>query len=128
MARPTKLTDETHSAIVNAIKIGAPYKDAAGAAGVEYNTFNEWMKAGEKANVGKFHEFYVAITAAKHTARLNYVRVIAKAANGGDWRAAMEYLKRTDRETWGDSVDVTSGGEKIEIVFRETKLDDITNG
>ena len=113
MARPTKLTAETSAAIVKAIAIGAPYKDAAGAAGVDYVTFNNWMIAGEKATAGKFFEFFYAVTRAKHTARLNYIGTLTKAANAGDWRAALEYLKRTDRETWGDNVDVTSKNESI---------------
>ena len=102
MARPTKLNLETSSAIVNALKIGATRKDAAGAAGVVYTTFLDWMRTGEAAKSGQFHEFYDACTKAEHAARLNYTKVIAMAANGGDWRAALEYLKRRDPENWGD--------------------------
>jgi hypothetical protein len=76
------------------------------------------MQAGEKAKTGQFHEFYNACTQAEHKARLNYLSVIAKAANDGDWRAALEYLKRRDRDNWGDNVDLTSGGDKIELVVR----------
>jgi hypothetical protein len=44
---------------------------------------------------------------------LKYLSTIAKAAKDGDWRAALEYLKRRDRANWGDNVDVTSGNEKL---------------
>ena len=107
MARPTKLTAETHAAIVNAIKTGAPYKDAAGAAGVDYATFNNWMIAGEKASSGRFFEFFQAVSRAKHTARLNYVKVIARAANDGDW-----------------SVVTRDDGELVQIDWQQWRRDD----
>jgi hypothetical protein len=74
------------------------------------------MAAGEKAPKGPFHEFYNACSKAEHTARLNFTNVIAMAAQGGDWRAALEYLTRRDPDNWRDNVDVTSGGEKIQPV------------
>jgi hypothetical protein len=119
MARPTKLTEETSAAIVKALAIGATRKDAAGAAGVDYRTFLNWMEAGQQARSGAFFQFFQACTQAEHKARLNYLSVIAKAANEGDWRAALEYLKRRDRETWGDNMDVTSGGKDISALLRE---------
>lgn len=102
MARPTKLNLETSSAIVNALKIGATRKDAAGAAGVEYQTFLNWMETGRIAKSGMFFEFFDACAKAEHSARLKYLGTIAKAAQEGDWRAALEYLKRRDPENWGD--------------------------
>ena len=113
MARPSKLTPETHAAIVDAILHGATYKDAAESAGVWYNTFNEWMKSGEEAKSGKFYEFNVAVRQAEAQCRLNMTRVIQSAAAKGDWKAAEAYLKKRDRANWGDNVDVTSGGERI---------------
>ena len=117
MPRPTKLTPETSEAILTALSIGATYKDAAEAAGVEYATFNNWMQTGEQAKSGKFFEFFYAVRQTEARARLKYLSQIAKASEK-DWRAALEYLKRRDRPNWGDNVDVTSGGEKMEIVVR----------
>jgi hypothetical protein len=113
MARPTKLTPETQAAIIAALSIGATYKDASEAAGVWYTTFLDWMKAGETATGGKFYEFYNAVKRTEAEARNNYLRTIAEAAKDGDWRAALEYLKRRDRANWGDNIDLSSGGEKI---------------
>ena len=118
MARPTKLTPETHAAIVKALAIGATRKDAAGAAGVDYTTFLNWLAAGEKASKGAFFEFFHACQRAEHDARLKYTATIAQAAQGGDWRAAMEYLKRRDPEHWSDSTPVAGGDNKIELVVR----------
>lgn len=113
MARPTKFTPEVTAVIIKAIGIGATYKDAAEAAGVDYNTFNEWMKRGESEKSGKFREFNELVKRSEAEARLKYLATIAEAARGGDWRAALEYLKRRDRATWGDNVDVTSGGKPL---------------
>lgn len=117
MARPTKLTPETHSAIVEAILHGATYKDAAEAAGVWYTTFNEWMRKGEEAKSGQFYEFNHAVRQAEAQCRLNMTRVIQSAAAKGDWKAAEAYLKRRDRQNWGDNVDVTTGGEGIKVII-----------
>lgn len=113
MARPTKLTPEAEKAIIEAVLHGATYKDAAEAAGVWYETFNRWMNVGQAAKAGQFHQFYLAIRQAEAQCRLNMTRVIQSAAAKGDWKAAEAYLKRRDRENWGDNIDVTSGNEQI---------------
>jgi hypothetical protein len=66
------------------------------------------MKKGSGAKSGKFFEFFGAVRLTEATARVNYLNAIAKAANNGDWRAALEYLKRRDKATWGDTFEVTS--------------------
>lgn len=113
--RPTKLTPETHRLIVDALEIGATRKDAAGAAGVTYETFLNWMKRGEESKRGRFFDFFNAASRAECKARLSYLKVIKRASDTGDWRAALEVLKRRDRENWGDGVDITSGDEPLVI-------------
>ena len=113
MPRPTKLTPETSKAIVDALAVGATYRDAAESAGVAYQTFLNWMQAGEAAKRGIYFEFFDQVRRAEAAARLNFTKVITKAAADGDWRAAEAFLKRRDRATWGDNVDLTSGGEKL---------------
>ena len=54
-------------------------------------------------------EFFCACSKAEAIARLNYTNTIARAASDGDWRAAMEYLKRRDPENWGDRSALTVG-------------------
>ena len=113
MPRPTKLTPETSEAILTALSIGATYKDAAEAAGVWYETFNDWMKRGEAESSGKFYQFYQSVRQTEAQARLMYLGVLENAASNGEWRAALEYLKRRDRSNWGDNVDVTTGGKPL---------------
>jgi hypothetical protein len=99
--------------IVENLRVGATYADAAEAAGVSYQTFRNWLTQGESARSGKFFEFFEACRRAEAEARVRFVRAIYQAADGGDWRAAMEFLKRRDRRNWGDAVDVTSAGKQI---------------
>jgi hypothetical protein len=108
MPRPTKLTPEVHATIVKNIGNGATFVDASGAVGIDYASFNNWMKRGETEKKGIYFEFFQACKAAQASARLKFTLVISKAASEGDWRAALEYLKRHDPENWGDksSVDV----------------------
>ena len=117
MARPSKFTPEVTETIIKALQIGATYKDAAEAAGVDYDTYNEWIKAGKAAKSGRFFEFSEAVRKSEAQARLNYLSTIAQAAAKGDWKAAEAFLKRRDRANWGDVVDLTSGGKSwLEIV------------
>ena len=113
MGRPTKLTPETQKRIIDALKIGATRLDAALSAGVSYESFNEWEVKGRQARSGVYWQFWQAVMQAEGEARLRYTSVIARAANDGDWRAALEYLKRRDRAHWGDNVDVTSGQQPL---------------
>ena len=117
MARPTKFVPEITDTILQAVKIGATYKDAAEAAGVAFNTFNEWIKRGEEGHK-PFNAFYESVRKAEAQARLNYLTTIAQAAAKGDWKAAEAYLKRRDRANWGDAVDVTSGNAPIVITIK----------
>jgi len=115
MARPSKLTPDTHAVSVESILHGATYKDAAEAAGVWYETFNNWIKLGEASKSGQYFQFFQDVRKAEAQCRLNMTRVIQSAAAKGDWKAAEAYLRRRDRANWGDNVDVTSGGEAITL-------------
>lgn len=103
--RPTKLTPETHKAIVEAIGLGATYATAAACAGVSYDTFNEWMKAGDSATRNnKFSEFSEAVRRAEAECKYKATKVIIKAMADGEWKAALEFLRRRDRAEWGDNI------------------------
>lgn len=114
MARPSKLTPEAKASIVEAILHGCTYKDAAESAGVEYNTFNEWMKKGADAKSGAYREFNEAVGVANAQCAVNFTRIIQTAAAKGDAKYALEWLKRRRRSEWGDNVDVTSAGDKLQ--------------
>ena len=118
MARPSKLTEDVKNTIVDAILHGCTYADAAGAAGVHYDTFNNWMQAGAKAKSGQYFEFFEAVSTANAECAKNFTRIIQVAAAKGDWKAALEWLKRRRPVDWGDAsrVDVTTDGEKLPAI------------
>ena len=113
MSRPTKLTKEVSAAICESVKIGATYEDAAGAAGIAYSTYNEWVQRGKAEKRGVYAEFVEALDIANAECGRNMAHVIQQAAAKGDWKAAESWLRRRRRADWGDNVDVTSGGEKV---------------
>jgi hypothetical protein len=120
MPRPTKLNPDTHKAIVDALAIGATRKDAAHAAGVDYQTFLNWMKQGEEAKRGAFFEFFGEVTKAEADVRLKFTATFAKAAQGGDWRAAERYLRMRDPENWIERQEITGkdgGGITLKVVY-----------
>lgn len=114
--RPTKFTPETTKAIIDAIRDGATYATAAAAAGVHYDTFNEWLKAGDKAKKkSAYSEFSEGVRRAEAECKLKATRVITsiifdkKASLETRLKAALEYQKRRDRLEWGDNVKIDVG-------------------
>ena len=115
MARPTKFIPEITDTIIKAVSIGATYKDAAEAAGVDYTTFQAWMNKGQAQTKGEFFTFFYAIRRAEANARNNYLSTIAQAAAKGDWKAAAWWLSHRARGDYGDNVDVTSKGNALTV-------------
>jgi hypothetical protein len=124
MARPTKLTPETTKRICDAIKLGATYKDAANYGGIAYQTFNEWMTAGQDAKSGKFAEFSDAVTRAEALGRVGLLTTIEQSARSGDWRAAAWKLERRDPEGYGPRMKLTGDKEHPVEVADATLSDD----
>ena len=113
--RPDKFHQEIKDAILRYLSIGATYKDAAEGSGISYETLLNWLTKGREATSGNYYEFFQSVRKAEAQARLNYLTTIAQAASKGDWKAAEAYLKRRDRANWGDTVDVTSGGNVLTV-------------
>jgi len=111
--RPSKLTPETIKTLTDAIGLGASYVDACGAAGIDYTTFAKWIQKGKDATKGEYFDFFYAIREEESAATLRHLAVINNAAAKGDWKASLEWLRRR-RAEWGDNIDHTSGGEKLQ--------------
>jgi len=103
--RPTKLNPKVTRKICRAIVVGATYEAAAQYAGISYETFNEWMKAGRAATApNEFSDFSEAVEGANATAQVQFVLNIKDAANDGDWRAAAWMLERRFPKAYGQRV------------------------
>ena len=116
MARPTKLTPETQKRITDAIRVGATYELAAQYGGIAYNTFNEWMKAGEAASSGDKHAFYETVKSAEGEAAVRWLAVIDK-ASAEQWQAAAWKLERRYPRDYGRQIHEVSGpiGDAIPV-------------
>lgn len=137
MARPTKLTPDVQKRIVQGIQLGATYELAAQAAGISYNSFNNWMNRG-KAEIERrqsprvkegteqwqaeqpFVEFLEEVKRAEGLAVIGWLATIQRAAVSGNWQAAAWKLERRYPEDYGRQVrDVThSGKDGGDIIIR----------
>jgi hypothetical protein len=115
--RPSKLTQETIKTLTDAIGLGASYVDACIVAGISYEAFMKWKQRGKADKSGEYVQFLQTISRAKSEGKMRHLANINNAAAKGEWKASLEWLKRLDRENWGDNMDVTSGGEKIKSPY-----------
>lgn len=141
MARPSKLTDACQKVVIKAIKLGATYELAAASAGISYDTFNNWMKAGreelerrealwaEDADtewakdlpVQRFVEFFEAVKKAEGEAAVVWLQKIEQAAKDGEWQAAAWKLERRYPATYGKRVSEHTGvdGTPLKVIIEE---------
>lgn len=87
VARPTKLDKALEKRICQAIRAGLTYERAAAAAGIHYDTFNEWRKIAkvDAANdVTSIHtEFAEALEQAEAEGERVNAEIVLAAAKGG---------------------------------------------
>jgi|LakMenEpi03Aug12_release.lakeMendotaPanAssembly.Ray.scaffolds.fasta_scaffold931249_2 transposase len=105
MGRPTKLNEQTHEAIVTAVRAGNYVETAAQAAGISERTFYHWMERGEadyESDLDSpFSQFFQAVEKAKAESEKIDLDLIAKAAGEGNWQAAAWRLERRFKDKWG---------------------------
>ncbi len=91
MPAPSKFTPET----VHGIRAGLPYRLAAEAAGIHYDTFNEWSHGRFPRGADKDLKaaFPDQLTRAKGESARRLTALISAAASD-DWRAAAWLLER----------------------------------
>lgn len=105
MARPTKYNDQTVSAIVQALSMGATYELAAQYAGITYETFNQWSKTKPA--------FSEAVKKAEGEAVVKWLAKIEKAASDGNWQAAAWKLERRYPREYGRQVIEHAGSLEV---------------
>lgn len=125
MARPSKLTPAVQERLLEAIKAGSYYEEAAAYAGITYQTFRNWMIAGEKAKSGLQFEFFEAVTRAEAEAVVA-AQKLWRSAFDADWRAIQAWMERRYPDRWGrkDRVSIESMKRaEAEKIAREQGLD-----
>ncbi len=101
MARPSKLTPNITKRIGENIALGLPYSLAAEAAGITYQTFNEWIKKGQIDKSGKYYQFYKYIQKCNADAAKECLKRLDGAAKAGDTRICTWILERRFPEDFG---------------------------
>lgn len=101
MARPDKLVPEVEQRILDAVRAGAPLRDAAEHAGVDERTVHRWRERGEQPRAApKFRDFAQGLRRARAGAKVGAIAAVRRAMRD-DWRAAAWYLERCFPEEWG---------------------------
>lgn len=108
MGRPSLLTPDTADKICEAIRAGVPYKYAAGANGISYESFNNWRRRGRDAlAISEEHELEVPADEQPYVQFLQDVQrardagiaalvVIVRQHAARDYRAALALLAIRD--------------------------------
>lgn len=65
MGRPTKLTTEIQEQIVTRLKAGATIKATCDSVGIHVDTYQNWIKRGNKARNGMYFSFFDEATRAR---------------------------------------------------------------
>lgn len=101
MGRPQAYTAAKAALIVKAIRKGLPYKLAAAAGGVSYNTFVRWRNDGSNPDgPPHFRQFLNQLRQAEAEAAQRLVGLIEKAGNT-QWQAASWMLERRYPDLFG---------------------------
>ena len=100
MARPAKLTPELTEEITTYIRDGNSPTVSATLVGISPSTYFNWMSKGSNLEP-RFMEFLESIKRANAQSIVNQVAHIARAADGGNWRAAAWLLERKAPESFG---------------------------
>jgi hypothetical protein len=92
MARPTKLTATTQTAILTALRGGMTRTAAAESNGVARETMSRWM--------ARFVTFRHAVMQAEAQAEVR-ATITLRQAGETDWKAALAWLERRRHADWG---------------------------
>jgi hypothetical protein len=119
VGRPTKFTEETRTAILDALRAGVWASTAAEYAGVTYETFRTWMRRGEDDLLaGSETEYAVFSVAVKQTVASVEVRALGliQRAAIGDWRAAAWWAQHALPSKYGRREAAVPAAEPASLV------------
>jgi hypothetical protein len=100
MARPTKLTADVQQDLVYALTEGASIEHACDYAGINPDTYYDWMKRGTAGEAG-FAEFSESVTRARGRGVVHDLRTISDAVQAGNWKAAAWRLQHRYPQEYG---------------------------
>ena len=96
--RPSKLDEETKNALLDSISLGMKWTDACVIAGINYQTFRNWIERGEKAERGEYLEFLEGLKRAKFEGKQKRIKVIE---DDKSWQSKAWLLERMNQTEFG---------------------------
>jgi hypothetical protein len=129
VARPSKLSPDITKRIGENIALGLTYSLAAEAAGITYQTFNEWHKKGKNSKSGEYFDFYKFIQKCNADAAKKCLERLNEAAKAGNCTVCMWILDRRFSEDFGRRVyrktNVVSENLNQNVEIKVTDTDEI---
>lgn len=103
VGRPTLLTPELQTRMLQALRAGGYVQSACAVAGVALRTYEKWIVRGDPAGTRRedamYREFREKVQRARAEAETRNVAIIAQAATE-NWQAAAWLLERAYPERW----------------------------
>ena len=107
-----KFSEDTCKCLIENHGKGLPIKDCADIAGISRQTVYEWMRKGETAKRGKYHDFYVDMQRARAKFKSHHLQ---KIGNSKSWMASQYLLQCVDPDEY-----VVAEKQKIESETKAT--------
>jgi len=101
IGRKSKLTEELTQVVCENIELGLSYNLTSQAAGITFQTFNDWMKAGAAGKDKRFCDFYDKVRASEATCARKCLERIRVAAERGSIAGDMWLLERRYAADYG---------------------------
>jgi len=98
MARSCKLTLDINKRIGDNVALGFTYAFAAEAAGITYQTFNDWVKKGKNSTSGEYYQFSQHIEKRNADATKKLLEHLNEAAEAGNYQVCMWILSDVSRK------------------------------
>ena len=94
VGRKSKLTEELTDVVCENIELGLSYNLTCQAAGISFQIFNDWMKAGAAGKEKRFCDFYDKVRASEATCAKKCLERIRAAAERGSLAGDLWLLER----------------------------------
>ena len=118
IGRPSKLTEETITALVEYLKEGYTYAVCCAHAGIEYSTFRKWINRGREATTDNdYFRFFNRVNAAEMEGRK---KLEARALRESK---PIEVLERRYPKDWGKT-DRVEGKVESRVIIEWAKPED----
>jgi hypothetical protein len=126
MGRPTKLTPELQSALIEALSSGAFIEAACEYVGIDPGTYHRWMAKGAEEDADPVYgEFREAIKGARAAVTLRMAGRVLEAADDGSWQAGAWWLERSFPDQYGRRTNLAGpNGGAIEVKTDDAERED----